>query len=153
MGKTSKDKKIVARNKKASYEYTLLDHYEAGIVLTGTEIKSVVNGQVSLTDAYVTVNGSSATIIGMNIAKYENGTCWNHEEKRERSLLLHKAEIRKLSQEQKQSGLTIIPVSVYIAENGKAKLDIALARGKHSYDKRESIKKREVERDIRRRLK
>lgn len=153
MRKTGKDKKIVARNKKASYEYTLLDHYEAGLVLTGTEIKSVVNGQVSLVDAYVSIRGNNASVIGMNIAKYENGTCWNHEEKRERALLLHKSEMRKLEQEVKQNGFTLIPVSIYIAENGKAKLDVALAKGKHAYDKRESIKKRDVERDIRRNFK
>lgn len=152
MGK-NKEKKIIANNKKANYEYILLERFEAGIVLTGTEIKSVVNGQVSLADSYVSVKGNTATVINMHIARYENGTCWNHEEKRERTLLLHKTELRKLEQKLKESGMTIIPVSVYIAENGKAKMEIALAKGKHNYDKREAIKKRDVEREIRRKIK
>lgn len=142
--------KTVARNKKAGFEYTLLDRYEAGIVLTGTEIKSVVKGQVSLVDAYVSIKNGHASVINMNIAKYENGSCWNHEEKRDRDLLLNKSEIRKLEQQLKENGLTIVPVSMYIAESGKAKLEIALARGKHSYDKRETIKKRDIERDMQR---
>ncbi len=141
--------KIVARNKKANYEYFLLDKYEAGIVLTGTEIKSVVDGKVSLTDSYVTIDGTNATILGMHIARYENGNIWNHEEKRPRNLLLHKKEILKISQKLKDSGITLIPVCLYIANNGKAKLEIAIAKGKHNYDKRESIKKRDIERNVR----
>lgn len=141
--------KIVARNKKANYEYFLLDKYEAGIVLTGTEIKSVVDGKVSLTDSYVKIDGTNATILGMHIARYENGNIWNHEEKRPRNLLLHKKEMLKISQKLKDSGITLIPVCLYIANNGKAKLEIAIAKGKHNYDKRESIKKRDIERNVR----
>jgi len=140
--------KVVERNKKALYEYSILEKYEAGIVLTGTEIKSVAAGKVSLSDSYITVEGKNASIMNMNIAPYEYGTCWNHKEKRPRSLLMHKWEMRKLEQEVKEKGLTIIPLSLYINERGKAKLEIALARGKHNYDKRENIKQRDVERSF-----
>lgn len=142
--------KVITNNKKAKYEYFILDTFEAGIVLHGTEIKSVNDGKVNIDDAYITIDGTSATIIGMNIAPFKNGNIFNHEEKRNRQLLLHKKEMLKISQKLKEDSLTIIPLSVYLNDNGKAKLKIALAKGKKKYDKRESIKKRDVDRKIQR---
>lgn len=142
---------VIANNKKANYEYYILEKMEAGIVLTGTEIKSIRAGKANITDAYVDINGNTAIIIGMNIAKYDNGNIFNHDEKRERAILLHKKEMLRLSQKTMEEGLTIIPYSLYIDNKGKAKLEIALVKGKKIYDKRETIKKREVERKLNRR--
>lgn len=142
--------KTVANNKKATYEYFILDTFEAGIVLHGTEIKSVNNGKVNIDDAYITVDGTSTTIIGMNISPFENGNIFNHEAKRNRQLLLHKKEMLKISQKLKEDNLTVIPLSVFLNDNGKAKIKIALAKGKKKYDKRESIKKRDIDRKIQR---
>ena len=142
--------KVIANNKKAKYEYFILDTFEAGIVLQGTEIKSVNNGKVNIEDSYITINGTSATIIGMNISPFENGNIFNHEAKRNRQLLLHKKEMLKISQKIKEDNLTIVPLSIYLNDKGKAKLEIAIAKGKKKYDKREAIKKRDVDRKIQR---
>lgn len=142
--------KIISNNKKASYEYFLLEKYEAGIVLTGTEIKSIRQGKCNIEDSYINICGNTAIIIGMNIPKFDNGNINNHEEKRPRNLLLHKKEMLKISQKVKEEGLTIIPTKLYLDDRGRAKLEIALSKGKKKYDKRESIKEREVNRKIQR---
>lgn len=142
--------KIISNNKKASYEYYFLEKFEAGIVLTGTEIKSIREGKCNIDDAYVSIDGTSATVIGMNVPKFDNGNIFNHEEKRPRNLLLHKKEMLKISQKINEDGLTVIPLKVYLDDSGRAKMEIAIAKGKKNYDKRESIKKRDVERKIQR---
>lgn len=145
--------KDVAINKKAYHDYEILDTYEAGISLLGTEIKSVRKGKVQLKEAYVSFVGGEAIIKGMNISQYDLGNRFNHDETRERRLLLHKTEINKLANKVKLQGLTVIPLKMYL-KDGKAKLEIALAKGKTLYDKREDDKlktmKREAQRAIRR---
>ena len=138
------------KNKKAYFNYFIEDEIEAGIVLVGTEIKSVRKGSIDISDAYIRIKNNEAYIINMFIDKYDSGSIFNHEPSRERKLLLHKKEIKKLFEKVKKDGLTIIPLKVYL-KNGKAKLLIGLARGKKLYDKRESIKKRDLERIDRRR--
>ena len=138
------------KNKKAYFNYFIEDEIEAGIVLVGTEIKSVRKGSIDISDAYIRIKNNEAYIINMFIDKYDSGSIFNHEPSRERKLLLHKKEIKKLFEKVKKDGLTIIPLKLYI-KNGKAKLLIGLARGKKLYDKRESIKKRDLERIDRRR--
>ena len=144
-------KKIVARNRKAKFEYELLESYEAGIELRGSEIKSIRAGQVSLAEAYVRTNGKQAWLVGAHIAPYDQASAFNHDPERERRLLLHKKEIQALFDSVRMKGLTIIPTQVYLKE-GRAKVEIAVAKGKHQYDKRQSIKKRDMERDIDRAL-
>ncbi len=143
--------KIVARNRKAKFEFELLDSYEAGIELRGTEIKSIRAGQVSLAEAYVRTNGKQAWLVGAHIAPYDQASAFNHDPERERRLLLHKKEIQALFDSIRLKGLTIIPTQVYL-KNGRAKVEIAVAKGKRQFDKRESIKKRDMERDIDRAL-
>lgn len=143
--------KIVARNRKAKFEYELLDSYEAGIELRGTEIKSIRAGQISLAEAYVRTNGKQAWLVGAHIAPYDQASAFNHDPERERRLLLHKKEIQALFDSIRLKGLTIIPTQVYL-KNGRAKVEVAVAKGKHQYDKRQSIKKRDMERDIDRAL-
>ena len=138
------------KNKKAYFNYFIEDEIEAGIVLVGTEIKSVRKVSIYISDAYIRIKNNEAYIINMFIDKYDSGSIFNHEPSRERKLLLHKKEIKKLFEKVKKDGLTIIPLKIYI-KNGKAKLLIGLARGKKLYDKRESIKKRDLERIDRRR--
>jgi SsrA-binding protein len=135
-------------NKKAKFEYAFLEEYTAGMVLTGTEIKSIRQGKVSMADAYCIFNGSELYVKNLNIAKYDMGTHYNHEPMRDRKLLLTKRELKKLNLKLNDKGLTIIPSRLYIADSGLAKLDIALAKGKKLYDKRESIKERDVSRDL-----
>jgi len=138
--------KVVATNRKAKFEYFLIETFEAGIVLQGSEIKSIRAGQVSLTEAFVQTDGEDAWLMGAHIAPYEQASRFNHEPVRPRRLLLHKKEIRKLWDDVRQKGMTIIPTRVYL-KGGRAKVEIALARGKKSYDKRETIAKRDRERD------
>ena len=138
--------KVVATNRKAKFEYFLIETFEAGIVLQGSEIKSIRAGQVSLTEAFVQTDGEDAWLMGAHISPYEQASRFNHEPVRPRRLLLHKKEIRKLWDEVRQKGMTIIPTRVYL-KGGRAKVEIALARGKKSYDKREAIAKRDRERD------
>lgn len=144
------ENKINIVNKKASFEYHLLDIYEAGIQLTGTEIKSIRHGKASLTEAYCTFIQGELFIKNMHVAEYSHGTHYNHEPKRMRKLLLNKNELKKLLSKTKEKGLTIIPVKLFINERGFAKLEIALAKGKKVYDKRESIKQRELGREMKR---
>lgn len=144
------ENKINIINKKASFEYHLLDSYEAGIQLTGTEIKSIREGKASLSEAYCTFIQNELFIKNMHVAEYTHGTHYNHEPKRMRKLLLNKNELKKLYSKTKEKGLTIIPVKLFINERGFAKLEIALAKGKKVYDKRESIKQRELGREMKR---
>lgn len=134
--------KIIARNKKATYNYFIETKFEAGIVLKGTEIKSIRANKVSIQDSYVRIKNEEAFIINMHIAKYKEGNIFNHEETRTRKLLLHKKEIIKLSNALNIERKTIIPVSVYLKE-GLAKIEIAIATGKKLYDKRQSLKEKD----------
>lgn len=139
--------KVIARNKKASHEYFILETYEAGIVLVGTEIKSVRNTKVSIQDAYCEIKNQEMFINNMHISHYEKGNIFNHKEDRIRKLLLHKKEIIKLFSKVKLEGLTIIPLEVYIA-NGICKIKIGLCKGKKQFDKRNDIKEQSVKRDL-----
>ena len=139
-------------NRKAKYNYQIFETCEAGIVLTGTEIKSLRLGKANIRDSYVRVKNNEMYIINMHISSYENGNIFNHDETRERKLLLHKKEILKFRDKIKLEGYTIVPLKVYLVK-GRAKVLIGLAKGKKNYDKREDIKKRVIERNIRARLK
>jgi SsrA-binding protein len=144
--------KMIAVNRKAHHEYFLLDRYEAGIVLSGTEIKSVREGRVQLKDAYISFMNHEAFIKEMHISPYTFGNRFNHDETRIRKLLLHKEEIKKLSEKVKIKGFTVVPVSIYL-EKGLAKMEIALAKGKNLHDKRETEKERDAKREIQKALK
>ncbi len=141
-----KERKIVANNKKARHDYFIEDTYEAGIVLTGTEIKSVRMGKVSIKESYAKIDSGEVMLLGMNISPYEQGNRFNVEPLRPRKLLLHKQEIRKLIGYTTQKGLTLVPLQMYINEKGLAKIEIGIARGKKNYDKRDDIAKRDAER-------
>ena len=144
--------KIVSNNKKAYHDYFILDTYEAGIELKGTEIKSVRKGSANLKDAFIRIKNDEAFIENMHIAPYEQGNRFNHDPLRTRKLLLHKKEIRKLQKEVKENGLTIVPTKLYF-NTSKAKLEIALAKGKKLYDKRQDIKAKDAKRDVEKALK
>jgi len=139
---------INIQNKRARFEYELMDFFTAGIQLLGTEIKSIRQGKAALTDSYCFMQGGELFIKGMHIAEYSHGNINNHEPLRERKLLLKKQELQKLEKKLKDQGNTIIPLKLFVNDNGIAKIEIALARGKKIYDKRESIKERDVKRDI-----
>ena len=139
-------------NRKAKYNYQIFETIEAGIVLTGTEIKSLKMGKANIKDSYARIKNNEIFLINMHISSYENGNIFNHDETRERKLLLHKMEILKFRDKIKLEGYTIVPLKVYL-KNGRAKVLIGLAKGKKNYDKREDIKKRDIERSIRARLK
>jgi SsrA-binding protein len=140
------DIKIVSTNRKAKFEYFLIETFEAGIALQGSEIKSIRAGQVSLTEAFVQTDGKEAWLMGAHVSPYEQANRFNHDPLRPRRLLLHKKEIRQLWDSVRQKGMTIVPTRVYL-KDGRAKVEIALARGKKSYDKRDTIAKRDRERD------
>jgi SsrA-binding protein len=142
---------VKIRNKRASHEYFLIQEFTAGIVLGGTEIKSIRDGTASLADAYCSFTGTELFVRNMHIAEYAFGTHYNHEPQRDRKLLLTKRELKKLAVKVKERGFTIIPVLLFINENGLAKLTIALARGKHAYDKRETLKQKDHLREMERR--
>jgi SsrA-binding protein len=144
------EKTVSIRNKRASHEYFLVQEFTAGIQLTGTEIKSIRDGKANLADAYCSFTVHELFVRGMHIAEYSYGTHYNHEAKRDRKLLLTKRELKKLSVKVKERGFTIIPVLLFIDEHGLAKLNIALARGKHAYDKRESLKQKDHAREMER---
>ncbi|MCI6855043.1 MAG: SsrA-binding protein SmpB [Firmicutes bacterium] len=148
-----KERKLVANNKKAYHDYFIEETYEAGIVLTGTEIKSVRQGKVSIKESYAKIENSEMILYGMNISPYEQGNRYNVEPLRPRKLLLHKQEIRKLIGYTTIKGLTLVPLKMYINEEGRAKVEIAVARGKKNYDKREDIAKRDAKRDMDRKMK
>ena len=143
--------RIQIRNKRASFDYEFLETYEAGIVLVGTEIKSIRAGKASLQDAYCYFSGGELYVRGMNVSTYFWASAWSsHEPMRDRKLLLTKRELRHLAQAVKTKGLSIIVVNAYISDNGYAKLHIALAKGKKEYDKRESIKEKDIRREMER---
>jgi SsrA-binding protein len=139
---------ISIKNKRAAHEYFLLQEYTAGIQLTGTEIKSIREGKATIVDAYCTFRGSELFVINMHISEYTYGTYNNHEPKRDRKLLLNKRELKKLLAKVKERGFTIIPILLFINEKGLAKLTISLAKGKHHYDKRETLKKKDIAREM-----
>jgi len=139
---------IKIKNRRASFEYFLVERIVAGIQLTGTEIKSIREGKANLADAYCTFNDMELFVRNMHIAEYSFGTYNNHEPKRDRKLLMNKRELKKLSTKVKEKGFTIIPVSLFINDRGLAKLEIALAKGKHTYDKRETLKQKDSKREI-----
>ncbi len=139
--------KLVAQNKKARHDYAIEDVYEAGLVLTGTEVKSLRAGRASLVDAYAQIRDGEAWLHNAHIPEYAEGTWTNHEPRRTRKLLLHRGEIAKLIGKTKEGGLTLVPLRLYF-KDGKAKVEIALARGKKSYDKRQDLAKRDAAREI-----
>lgn len=139
-------------NRKAKYDYEILDTIEAGIVLTGTEIKSVKNGSANLKDSYAIIKNGEIFLLNMHISHYEQGNIFNHDETRTRKLLLHKKEILKLNEKVQMLGYTLVPVKLYFKKN-RAKILIGVAKGKKNYDKREAIKKKDIQRDIERNLK
>ncbi len=149
--KSKKPVQLNIKNRRASFEYILLLELSAGIQLTGTEIKSIRAGKANITDAYCVFVKEELFVRNLHIDEYEQGNRFNHEPKRDRRLLLHRQELNKLRSKLKDQGLTIVPLQMYISESGYAKLDIALAKGKKLYDKRESLKERDVKRNMARR--
>ena len=139
---------VEAKNKRAAYEYQLLDRFECGMVLMGTEIKSIRAGGATIAGAFCAFNGDDLMVRNMQIIQWMNSTHYVHEPKRDRKLLLRKPELKKLRKAVKDQGITLIPLRLYIGKKGFAKLEIALAKGKKTYDKRASIKEREVKREI-----
>ncbi len=144
---------VQIKNKKASFEYFFMETFTAGIVLTGTEIKSIRMGKASLVDTFCFINNGEIWVKGMNISPYFYGSYNNHEAKRDRKLLLNKREIHKLQDATKQIGYTIVPTLVFIDKNGRAKMDIALAKGKKEFDKRQTLKEKEDRREMDRAMK
>ena len=138
--------KVVATNRKARHDYTIEDVYEAGLVLTGTEVKALRAGRASLVDGYASIDGGEAWLENVHIPEYSQGTWNNHNTRRKRKLLLNRQEINKLAREVKESGLTIIPLSLYF-KDGRAKVEIALARGKREWDKRQTLKEAQDKRE------
>ncbi len=143
---------VVAQNKKARHDYSIVDTIEAGIVLTGTEIKSVRAARIQLKDGYAQIKNGEAWLINVHIAPFEQGNIWNQDPDRTRKLLLKKKQITKLQNDLKGTGMTLVPLKVYL-KNGFAKVLLGIVKGKHDYDERESIKRREQERDIKRIIK
>ena len=138
---------IEIKNKKAYFDYFIEDTYEAGIVLTGTEIKSIRKGSSNLKDTYARVKNNDIFLINMFIAPYENGNLFNHEERRERKLLLHKKEIYKIRDKVQKEGYSLVPLKLYL-KNGKAKILLGVAKGKKTYDKRQALKEKDIKRDL-----
>jgi len=142
-------RKLIAQNRKARHDYEVLDTYECGIVLQGTEVKSLREGRANLTDGYATVDDGEVWLRGVHIPEYDLGTWTNHEPRRPRKLLLHRAEISRLIGKTRESGLTLVPLSLYF-KDGRAKCELALARGRRSHDKRHAIAEREATREAQR---
>jgi SsrA-binding protein len=144
-----KGRKLIAQNRKARHDYALLDTYEAGVALVGTEVKSLRLGRASLVEAYATVDDGEVWLRGLNIPEYTLGSWTNHEPRRTRKLLLHREEIERLIGKIREGGLTLVPLSLYFSD-GKVKCELALARGKKSYDKRSDLATRDANREIQR---
>jgi SsrA-binding protein len=140
-------RKVIASNKKARHDYTVIDTIEAGLVLTGTEVKSLRAGRASLVDGYATIRGNEVYLEGVHIAEYAEGTWTNHAPRRRRKLLMHRIEIDRLIGKIKEGGVTLVPLQMYFLD-GRAKVEIALARGKKEYDKRQVLAKRDANREI-----
>jgi len=151
--KTSKApaRRVIAQNKKARHDYEIVDSYEAGVVLMGTEVKSLREGRASLADAFATIDGGEVYLHNVHIPEYAFGSWTNHTPRRVRKLLLHRAEIQRLIGRTKESGLTLVPLALYFSE-GKVKVELALARGKKSWDKRQDLARRDADREIQREL-
>lgn len=139
---------ISIRNKRASFEYFLLEEFIAGLQITGTEIKSIREGKANLTDAYCGFKGDELFVINMHVAEYTMGTHYNHEPKRDRKLLLNKRELRKIAAKTNEKGLTMVPMELFVNEKGLAKLKFAIAKGKKLYDKRETLKTKDNKREM-----
>jgi SsrA-binding protein len=144
-------RKIIAQNKKARHDYAIVDTFEAGIALTGTEVKSLRLGRASLVDGFATIDDGEVWLRNVHIPEYEQGSWTNHEPRRTRKLLLHRGEILRLIGKTKESGLTLVPLAIYFSA-GKVKVELALARGKRSYDKRQDLARRDADREVRRAL-
>ena len=145
--------KIIAVNKHVSHDYQILETIEAGLALRGSEVKSVRDGRVSLKESYAEIKNSEVYLVKCNISPYEAANIFNHDPLRERKLLLHRREIRRLTGKTQERGLTLVPTKVLINDRGKIKVELALARGKREYEKRETIKKRDTDREIRAEIK
>ncbi len=146
-------RRIEIKNKKAFFDYEILERYEAGIELKGSEVKSLREGKANLRDSFVRIENGEAFLFNAYIAPYSHGGLFNHEPTRKRKLLLHRSEIKRLLGKSQEKGLTIVPLRIYFNDRGKVKVEIALARGKKLYDKRETIRRREQEREARRAMK
>jgi len=146
-----KGRKVIAQNRRARHDYAILDTYEAGVALVGTEVKSLREGRVSLVDAYATVDDGEVFLRGLNIPEYHLGSWTNHEPRRTRKLLLHRDEIEKILAKVRDAGVTLVPLSMYF-ENGWAKVELALAKGKRDYDKRQAMAERDATREIEREM-
>ena len=142
---------VIAQNRKARHDYTVLDTYEAGLVLTGTEVKSLRLGRASLVDGFATIDRGEVFLRNVHIPEYEQGSWTNHEPRRVRKLLLHRQEIERLVGKTKESGLTLVPLALYFTD-GKVKVEIALAKGKRTYDKRQDLARRDADREVSRAL-
>ncbi|HET9607842.1 MAG TPA: SsrA-binding protein SmpB [Nitrospira sp.] len=151
--RTDASEKVVATNRKAFHDYFIEERYEAGIMLQGTEVKSLREGRVNLQDSYASVRGSEVYLHQCHISPYSHGNIMNHEPTRVRKLLLHKAEIHKLLGKTQQKGLTLVPLRIYFSKRGYAKVELGLAKGKKLYDRRETIKTREAGREVQRAIK
>jgi SsrA-binding protein len=152
--RTSSDKvKVVAENRRARFDYAIEDTYEAGIALTGTEVKSLRFGEGSIAESYAEVKGSEVWLVNSNIPEFSHGNRFNHEPKRPRKLLLHEREINKMHAAVMRQGMTLIPLSVYFNDRGRAKVELAIGKGRKAHDKREHIKEQEWKRDAARLLK
>jgi SsrA-binding protein len=144
-------RKIIVQNRKARHDYSVLDTYEAGVALTGTEVKSLRAGRASLTDGFATIDDGEVFLHNVHIAEYDQGSWTNHEPRRVRKLLLHRGEILRLIGKTKEGGLTLVPLSLYFSA-GKVKVELALVRGKRSYDKRQDLARRDADREVQRAL-
>jgi SsrA-binding protein len=144
-------RKVIASNRKARHDYTILDTWEAGVMLTGTEVKSLRLGRASLVDGFALVEGGEIWLHGVHIPEYMQGTWTNHAPRRKRKLLLHKAEIERLIGKTHEGGLTMVPLQMYFSD-GKVKVELALARGKREYDKRQDLARRDADREVLRAL-
>lgn len=142
--------KVLSNNRRAYHEYEILDEYEAGLVLVGTEVKSIKAGRVNIREAYIEIRGGEAFVVGMHVSPYKEGNLFNVDPYRERKLLLNRREIRRLHGEVTQAGLTIVPLKIYRNDKGLVKMQIGLARGKKFYDKREAQKERDLDRQMER---
>jgi SsrA-binding protein len=142
-------RKVIASNRRARHDYTILDTYEAGVVLVGTEVKSLRLGRASLADSFATVDDGEVYLRGLHIPEYDRGTWTNHEPRRTRKLLLHKSEILRLIGKTRESGLSLVPLAMYF-KDGKVKVELGLGKGKKEYDKRQAIAKRDANREIER---
>ena len=149
MAKADPGERALATNRKALFHYEVLERAEAGIALVGTEVKSIREGGLNFSDSYVDFRGGELFLVGCRVAPYSHGNFLNHAPERDRKLLLHKREILKLGGRATERGLTLVPLRAYILKNGRVKMEIGLARGKHAHDKREAIKRKDLLREVR----